>query len=89
MCPQHIYDIGLSRVSLSSKRAKESYVQRLTLLHSTTFDHCDILDTLWRYRIESNMLRDEAFEEGSKMHRDLTQLISEHCDYIGIEPSKE
>ena len=85
--PSSIYDIGFSRVSLSSKRAKEAYVQKLTL-QSTTFDHCDILDVLWRYRIKKNMLRDEALEEESDMHRDLTQLISEHCKFIGIRPSK-
>ena len=87
--PEHIYDIGLSRVSLSSRRAKQSYVQELPdLLKEHIFGNFDILDILWRYRIESNMLRDEALEEGSKMHRDLTQLISEHCQWLGIEPSK-
>ena len=85
--PSRIYDIGFSRVSLSSKRAKEAYVQKLTL-QSTTFDHCDILDVLWRYKIKKNMLRDEALEEESDMHRDLTHLISEHFKFIGIRPSK-
>ena len=74
---------------MSSRRAKQSYVQELPdLLKEHIFGNFDILDILWRYKIEPNMLRDEALEEESDMHRDLTHLISEHFKFIGIRPSK-
>jgi hypothetical protein len=88
--PQCIYEIGLSRVSLStgSRAAKESYVQRSPVLAHNR--HCEeFLDILWRYKVEAIMLRPEALDVATipDTHRHRTHLVSEQCKYIGIKPS--
>jgi hypothetical protein len=92
--PQCIYEIGLTRVSLSSrsspKTVKESYIRRSPDIgHREDSEY--ILDVLWRYRVEDNMLRPETLDVSveANTHRHLTHLISEHCGYIRIEPSEE
>ena len=85
--PEFIYELGISRAAyISEHSAKQTYERRY--LNDDISDGRDYLDTLWRYRVTTDMLRPKRTLP--RLETPIwKQIIREHCTWLGIEPSSE